>query len=133
MILVLLRQRIWMRRSKTALRESGQRVPVTDGEMISCIYHSLTKRYVDVIAMLQGFASFKIEKLHVIGGGSANKLLSTLTANALGIPVIAGPVEGTAIGNVMLQAKAAGLVKDRWEMRRIIANSIETKTYLPEK
>lgn len=118
---------------KTALRESGQRVPVTDGEMISCIYHSLTKRYVDVIAMLQGFASFKIEKLHVIGGGSANKLLSTLTANALGIPVIAGPVEGTAIGNVMLQAKAAGLVKDRWEMRRIIANSIETKTYLPEK
>ena len=103
-----------------------------DFPMISCIYHSLTKRYVDVIAMLQGFASFKIEKLHVIGGGSANKLLSTLTANALGIPVIAGPVEGTAIGNVMLQAKAAGLVKDRWEMRRIIANSIETKTYLPE-
>lgn len=118
---------------KNALRESGQKVPENDGEMISCIYHSLTRRYIDVIKMLQSFASFKIEKLHVIGGGSANKLVSTLTANALGIPVIAGPVEGTAIGNIMLQAKAAGLVKDRWEMRKIIANSIETKTYYPEK
>lgn len=118
---------------KAALRESGQKVPKSDGEMISCIYHSLTRRYVDVIAMLQSFASFKIEKLHVIGGGSANKLVSTLTANALGIPVIAGPAEGTAIGNIMMQAKVAGLVRDRWEMRKIIADSIETKTYFPEK
>jgi len=117
---------------KNACRESGQQVPQTDGEMVSCIYHSLTKRYVDVVAMLQSFASFKIDKLHVIGGGSANKLISQLTANTLGIPVIAGPVEGTAIGNIMMQAKTAGLVKDRWEMRKIIGNSIETKTYLPE-
>jgi len=47
--------------------------------------------------------------------------------------VFAGPVEGTAIGNIMIQAKAAGLVKDRWEMRRIIGNSIEVKTYYPKK
>jgi len=118
---------------KAALRESGQKVPQTDGEMISCIYHSLAKRYVDVIAMLQSFAPFKIEKLHVIGGGSANKLVSTITTNTLGIPVICGPVEGTAIGNIMIQAKTAGLVGDLWEMREIIGNSIETKTYLPEK
>ena len=116
---------------KAALQESGQRVPTNDGEMISCIYHSLTKRYKEVIGMLQGFASFKIEKLHVIGGGSANKLMCQLTADTLGIPVIAGPTEGTAIGNIMLQAKVAGLVGDRWDMRRIIGNSIQTITYEP--
>lgn len=116
---------------KAALAESGQKVPENDAEMISCIYHSLTKKYKAVIAMFQDFASFTIDKLHVIGGGSANKLVSQLTADTLGIPVIAGPVEGTAIGNIMIQAKVAGLVKDRWEMRAIIANSIETKTYYP--
>ena len=116
---------------KAALKESGQRVPENDGEMISCIYHSLTRKYKDVIEMLQNFASFKIEKLHVIGGGSANKLVSQLTADTLGIPVIAGPVEGTAIGNIMMQAKVAGLVNDRWDMRRIIGNSIQTTTYEP--
>ena len=116
---------------KAALKDSGQRVPKNDGEMISCIYHSLTKKYKEVIEMLQGFASFKIEKLHVIGGGSANKLMSQLTADTLGIPVIAGPMEGTAIGNIMLQAKVAGLVGDRWDMRRIIGDSIQTTTYEP--
>ena len=116
---------------KAAIAESGQQVPANDAEMISCIYHSLTKRYKEVIAMFQEFASFQIDKLHVIGGGSANKLVSQLTADTLGIPVVAGPVEGTAIGNIMLQAKVAGLVKDRWEMRRIIAASIETRTYYP--
>lgn len=116
---------------KAALKDSGQRIPKNDGEMISCIYHSLTKKYKEVIEMLQGFASFKIEKLHVIGGGSANKLMSQLTADTLGIPVIAGPMEGTAIGNIMLQAKVAGLVGDRWDMRRIIGDSIQTTTYEP--
>ena len=116
---------------KKALAESGQKVPKNDAQMISCIYHSLTKKYKEVIAMLQDFAPFTIDKLHVIGGGSANKLVSQLTADTLGIPVVAGPVEGTAIGNIMMQAKVAGLVKDRWEMRRIIGNSIETKTYYP--
>lgn len=117
---------------KAALRESGQRVPENDSEMISCIYHSLVKKYKSVIAMLQDFASFKISKLHIIGGGSANQLMNQLTADELGIPVVAGPVECTAIGNIMIQAKAAGLVKDRWEMRRIIGNSIQTTTYEPK-
>ena len=116
---------------KAAVAESGQPVPQNDAQMISCIYHSLTRKYKDVIAMLQNFASFTIDKLHVIGGGSANKFVSQLTADTLGMPVVAGPVEGTAIGNIMMQAKVAGLVKDRWEMRRIIADSIEVKTYLP--
>ena len=81
--------------------------------------------------MLQEVAPFKIEKLHVIGGGSANELLNQWTADAIGIPVVAGPTEATAIGNLMVQAKAAGLVKDRWEMRQLIANTFEMKTFTP--
>jgi rhamnulokinase len=81
--------------------------------------------------MLQEFAPFKIEKLHVIGGGSANDYMSQLTADTLGIPVVAGPVEATAIGNVMIQAQAAGLVSDRWEMRRLIAETFSVKTFYP--
>lgn len=104
---------------------------VTDAQIVSCIYHSLADRYKEVLAMLQAFVPFKIEKLHIIGGGSANDLLNQWTAEAIGIPVVAGPVEATAIGNVMLQAKAAGLVKDRWEMRRIISETIKLKIFLP--
>ena len=81
--------------------------------------------------MLQEFAPFKIEKLHVIGGGSANDYMSQLTADTLGIPVVAGPVEATAIGNVMIQAQAAGLVSDRWDMRRLIAETFSVKTFYP--
>ena len=85
----------------------------------------------EVLDMLQEFAPFKIEKLHVIGGGSANDYMSQLTADTLGIPVVAGPVEATAIGNVMIQAQAAGLVSDRWEMRRLIAETFSVKTFYP--
>ena len=104
----------------------------SDAQIVSCIYHSLADRYKEVLDMLQGFAPFKIEKLHVIGGGSANELLNQWTANALGIPVAAGPTEATAIGNLMLQARAAGLVADRWQMRRLIADTFQVKTYLPQ-
>ena len=104
---------------------------LTDAQVVSCIYHSLADRYKGVLDMLQGFAPFKIEKLHIIGGGSANELLNQWTADAIGLPVVAGPTEATAIGNVMIQARAAGLVKDRWEMRRMIAETFTVKTFYP--
>ena len=103
----------------------------TDAQLVSCIYHSLADRYKDVLALLQGFAPFPIERLHVIGGGSANELLNQWTADALGIPVIAGPTEATAIGNIMLQARTAGLVADRWQMRRLIAEAFAVRTFEP--
>ena len=81
--------------------------------------------------MLQGFAPFPIEKLHVIGGGSANDTMSQWTADAIGRPVVAGPMEATAIGNVMLQARTAGLVKDRRDMRALIARTSSVKTFNP--
>ena len=104
---------------------------VTHAQIVSCIYHSLADRYREVLEMLQGFAPFPIEKLHIIGGGSANALLNQWTADSIGIPVVAGPTEATAIGNVMIQAQAAGLVKDRWDMRRMIADAFAVKTYNP--
>ncbi|MBR4803578.1 MAG: rhamnulokinase, partial [Bacteroidales bacterium] len=77
-----------------------------DGEMLSCIYHSLAERYAEVLGMLRQFAPFEIQRLHVIGGGSANTLLNRWTSEATGLPVVAGPTEATALGNVMVQAKA---------------------------
>ena len=105
----------------------------SDAQIISCIYHSLADRYKEVLDLLQGFAPFKIEKLHIIGGGSANDLLNQWTADAIGIPVVSGPTEATAIGNLMMQACAAGLVADRWQMRRLIAKAFSVKTFLPTK
>ena len=115
------------------LRATEQPVPESDAQYIACIYHSLANRYKEVVDMLQTFAPFPIEKLHVIGGGSANDTMSQWTADALGIPVVAGPTEATAIGNVMIQARAAGLVKDRWDMRRMIAKVFSVKTFYPTK
>jgi rhamnulokinase len=113
--------------------ENGMIPPTTDAEYIRCIFESFVRRYVEVIDMLSAMVSFPIEKLHIIGGGSQNELINQMTANALGIPVVAGPSEATAIGNCMMQAKAAGLVKDRWEIRKIIAKAFAVKTFMPEK
>ena len=117
---------------KDYCEKTGQHVPQDYKEMARCIFESLALRYREVLGYLKEMAPFEIEKLHVIGGGTYNEFLMQLTANAIGIPVVTGPVEGTAIGNIMLQAKAAGLVGNIYEMRSIIANSIDLKTYLPQ-
>ena len=113
-------------------QQTQQPIPETPAEICRCIFDSLALRYRQVFTWLQEFAPFKLETLHIIGGGSLNKFLNQFTANSTGATVLAGPQECTAIGNVMLQAKAAGLVDDIWEMRAIIANSIEMVKYEPE-
>ena len=100
--------------------------------MIRCIFESLAIKYKDILEKFRALAPFPIEKLHVIGGGSKNKLLDQLTANAIGIPVVAGPSEATAIGNIMLQAWAAGCVNSLQQMRDMIAKVVETETFLPQ-
>ena len=112
-------------------RQTNQPVPETPAEICRCIFDSLALRYKQVFQWMQEFAPFKLEVLHIIGGGSLNKYLNQFTANATGATVLAGPQEGTAIGNIMLQAKAAHLVNDIWEMRQIIANSLELVKYDP--
>lgn len=116
---------------QTYCRKTGQPVPETPSEICRCIFDSLALRYRQVFTYLTEMADFPIEVLHIIGGGSLNKYLNQFTANATGAIVLAGPEEGTAIGNIMLQAKAAGLVKDVWEMRKIIADSLQLKRFEP--
>ena len=113
-------------------RETGQPQPQTDGDFIRCIFESLAMRYKEVLGLLRNMAPFPIDYLHVIGGGSKNDLLNQYTANAIDLPVIAGPAEATALGNCMLQAKAAGLVADRWEMRRLIRSGMQPEIFQPE-
>ena len=118
-------------------QQTGQPVPETPAEICRCIFDSLALRYRQVFGWLKelrsstGNPSNAIQVLHVIGGGSLNKYLTQFTADALGVEVLAGPQECTAIGNIMLQAKAMGVVRDIWQMRGIIANSVEMVPYHP--
>lgn len=113
-------------------RITEQPVPETIGEISRCIYESLAFRYNQVLTNLKQLSDKPIEKLHIIGGGSNNKMLNQLTANAISLEVISGPSEATAIGNIMLQAQAAGLVSNKNDIRRIIRNSIEQEVFVPE-
>ena len=89
-------------------------------------------RYRQVLENLRALSPRPIETLHVIGGGSRNDLLNQFTANAIGIPVVAGPSEATAIGNVMIQAMTVGEATDVAGMRQLISRSIPLKTYHPQ-
>ncbi|MDR2472016.1 MAG: rhamnulokinase [Tannerella sp.] len=109
--------------------ENGMKPPTTDSEYVRCIFESLVGRYVEMMTMLSGMVDFPLNKLHIIGGGSQNTLINQMTAKALGIPVIAGPSEATAAGNCLMQACAASLVRDRWEIRQIVAKAFKVKTY----
>jgi rhamnulokinase len=72
-----------------------------------------------------------VEVIHLVGGGSRNELLCQLTADATGLPVVAGPTEATALGNILVQARARGLVDDRASMRRLVAATQQLRTYRP--
>lgn len=110
---------------------TGQKAPETDAQYIRCIFESLALKYKYVLEKLKQLAPFPIEKLHVIGGGAQNKLLNQFTANSIGIPVVAGPSEATAIGNIMMQAKAIGIVNSLQEMRSVIKASVTPDVYTP--
>ena len=113
-------------------RITGQPAPETVPDVCRCIFESLAMRYKQAFGYLKEMAPFDIHTLHIIGGGTQNILLNQLTANATGVPVVTGPIECTTIGNVMLQAKAAGIVDDIQAMRRLIAQSVTTDTYTPK-
>lgn len=117
---------------KEYCRETGQHVPEGYAETCRCIFESLALRYRQVFGYLKEMASFPIDTLHIIGGGSLNKYLNQFTANATGVEVLAGPQECTALGNIMLQAKAAGCVDGIFDMRRIIADSVSVTRFEPQ-
>ena len=111
---------------------TGQTPPQNDAEVIRTIFESLALRYREVLEMLEEMAPFAIDVLHIIGGGSKNRLLNQYTANAIGKRVLAGPSEATAIGNVMMQAVGAGVISSLAEAREIIRRSVETEEFTPQ-
>lgn len=112
-------------------RETGQFVPQSVGEVARCIYESLAWQYRETFLEMQNITGKRFETLHILGGGCQAALLCQLTADALGVPVQAGPVEATALGNLLLQLKALGEIDSLAEGRAMI-QKIETVTqYLP--
>ncbi|MFW6259685.1 MAG: FGGY-family carbohydrate kinase, partial [Tangfeifania sp.] len=94
-------------------------------------YDSLVLKYKFTLRQIESVTGKTIEKLHIIGGGANNEMLNQLTADATGITVIAGPAEATAIGNIMMQAKAMGYKTTLKEIREVVRNSFPVKTYEP--
>lgn len=120
------------RKIQEICRESGQWVPETEAEIVRTVLDSLVEKYVSVIKELEALTKTKIERIHVVGGGSQNDLLNQLTADATGLEVLAGPVEATAIGNLVVQARTAGVISGTLEdIRKLIANNFEIKSFQP--
>ena len=113
-------------------QKTGQNPPETHGEFIRCIFESLAMKYRLTLDSIRSVISNPIEKVHIIGGGANNELLCQYSANALELPVVAGPTEATAIGNILIQAKAMKVVASLEKIRKIVGKSFETKTFHPE-
>ena len=113
-------------------RVHGEAVPVTTADYVRVVYRSLAHRVGEMLALLKEMATAPIKRLHVIGGGSRNVHLMDMLAQETGLPVVAGPAECTALGNVLVQLRASGRAESLAEMRRVAINSTETKTFTPK-
>ncbi len=112
-------------------RKTGQHVPETVGQVARCIYESLALKYRWALERLQEIKGQHIGQLNIVGGGIQNKLLNQMVADSLDRPVVTGPVEGAAIGNLLSQAMALGEVRDLEELRQIVRNSEDVNVYQP--
>ena len=117
---------------KNICRNSSQPVPETPGTTVRCVLESLALAYCDVIKSLVEISGRKVEVVHIVGGGSKNRLLNQFTANATGLPVIAGPAEATVIGNSIVQLITLGELDSLKDARQVIANMPELKHYEPK-
>ena len=109
----------------------GQPAPETPGQFARCIFEGLALKYHLVLADLQQITGTAIRKLHIVGGGSKNALLCQYAADATGLAVEAGPVEATALGNVLLQAVASGRLAGPAEARYLVRRSVELSNFEP--
>ena len=112
-------------------RRTGQQVPETVGEIMECEYRSLARRYAQAIEELQGLTGKTYTSINIVGGGCQDGYLNALTAQATGLPVFAGPVEGTAIGNLVVQLIADGVYANLQEAREAIGHSFEIQEVKP--
>ncbi len=113
-------------------KRTGQTPPSSKGEMVRCALESLALKYRWVLEKLEAVWGRAISVIHIVGGGTQNKLLCQFTADATGLPVIAGPIEATAIGNIMVQVIARGLIRSISEAREVIRRSFDVVTYEPQ-
>ena len=112
-------------------RRTGQPAPAEPGAVVRCALESLALRYRWVLERLEELAGRRLDTIHVVGGGSQNALLCQFTADACNRPVLAGPVEATAIGNVLVQAIGLGVLGSLAEAREVVRRSFEVRTYTP--
>jgi rhamnulokinase len=114
-------------------RETRQPVPKTEGELVRCAYESLSLRYREVLGWLEELTGNRIEVIHIVGGGSKSGILNQFTADACQRPVVTGPVEATAMGNLLVQVRTSGELSSLAEMREVIRKSSEVVTFQPGK
>lgn len=119
-------------RIRSYCEKTGQPVPEGIGQIARCVFDSLALCYRSTLEQLCSLTGIKPKHIHIVGGGSQNALLCSLTASVTGLDVIAGPVEATAIGNIMSQAITDGAVGSLSEARRVVLESFETVTYKPQ-
>jgi rhamnulokinase len=112
-------------------RETRQPVPETEGELVRCAYESLALKYREVLGWLEELTGNRIEVIHIVGGGSKSTILNQFTADACQRPVLTGPVEATAMGNLLVQVRANGELTSLAEMREVIRKSSEVATRRP--
>ncbi len=113
-------------------QETGQVVPETAGATVRCVLESLALRYRMVLGWLRELTGASIRTIHIVGGGTQNRLLCQMAADACNCRAVAGPIEATAIGNIMMQAVSAGDLRSIAEARDVIRQSFEVEEYLPQ-
>ncbi|HKN95976.1 MAG TPA: rhamnulokinase family protein [Pseudonocardiaceae bacterium] len=119
-------------RLRDECRRTGQPVPATPAELARCVLDSLADAYRRTIAEAADLSGRAVDVVHIVGGGARNTLLCQLTANACGLPVVAGPTEAAALGNALVQARAAGVVRGQLSDLRAGLAGVPTRTYDPE-
>ena len=115
------------------LNKTHQEIPENKGAIVRCILESLALKYRMALEELEELMGCSFSVIHLVGGGAQNKMLNQFTANATGKLVVAGPVEATAIGNLIVQLIALGEIKNLSQGRMIVRNSFSIQEYLPEK
>lgn len=113
-------------------KKTNQPVPESDGALVRCIYESLAMKYKFAVNQLTENTGRKFDVLHLLGGGTKDSFLCQMTSDSLGIPVIAGPAEATALGNILLQLIALGDIKNIDEGRAVIRAQEKVLHYQPE-
>jgi rhamnulokinase len=130
--LIFLTQGDHPERIRSWCKQTGQEVPDTRGAVVRCVLESLAIACRRVLEELSALSGMQIKVIHIVGGGSQNELLNQITADATGIPVQAGPVEATVMGNALVQFITLGELKDIQEARDMVAQMDALKTYQPQ-